>query len=67
MAGIKDSSSGDRALESKPAADEAPLTIPTTLTSTPEHAKHWAKVYRTGIASGASSVLSTFTAVSSIS
>lgn len=65
MTGVQDRPSGDGALESRPPGDEAPLTLPTTLTPTSEHAKHWAKAYRTGIASGASSVLSTITAVSS--
>ena len=46
--------------------NEDPNTkLSTTLAPTAEHAKHWAKAYRTGIASGASSVLSTVTAVNS--
>ena len=60
MTGIQDRPIGDGALDGRPPADEA---VPTTMTPTTEHAKHWAKVYRTGIASGASSVLSTITAV----
>lgn len=56
MTGIQDRPIGDGG---RPPADEA---VPTTMTPTTENAKHWAKVYRTGIASGASSVLSTVTA-----
>ena len=60
MPGIQDRPIGDEALDGRPSADGA---VPTTTTPTTEHAKHWAKLYRTGIASGASSVLSTVTAV----
>ena len=58
MPGLQDRPIGDGALDGRPSADGAVPTTPTT-----EHAKHWAKLYRTGIASGASSVLSTVTAV----
>lgn len=60
MPGIQDRPIGDGALDGRPSADGA---VPTTTTPTTENARHWAKLYRTGIASGASSVLSTVTAV----
>ena len=64
MTGIQDRPSGDGALDGRPPTDEASVTVTTSMTPTTEHAKHWAKLYRTGIASGASSVLSTVSAVS---
>ena len=46
------------------ARDGTPAHIPTHITPTPEQAKHWMKAHRTMIASGASSILSTLSAVS---
>ena len=62
MARVEDVPDGDDALGRRPPGSKEETK--TLLTPGPEHAKHWAKMYRTGIASGASSVLSTVTAVS---
>jgi hypothetical protein len=67
MAAAQGRPDGDDTQGSKPhgGSEESKAALPSTLTPTAEHAKHWARTYRTGIASGASSVLSTVTAVSS--
>lgn len=48
----------------RPAMEKAEMSKVSPLVATPRQARHWAKQYRTEIAAGSSSVLSTFSAVS---
>ena len=47
----------------KPLSEDFAKSKRPHLTPSPQEAKHWAKQYRTEIAAGSSSVLSTFAAV----
>lgn len=55
---------GDDKAAERPAMEKAEMSKVSPLAATPRQARHWAKQYRTEIAAGSSSVLSTFSAVS---
>lgn len=66
MADRQDRHNGDEAI-SRDATDQASKTkIPSALATNPELTKHWAKYYRTSIASGMSIMLSQTVSVSSL-
>lgn len=55
---------GDDRAADRPAMEKAEFSSISPLVVTPRQARHWAKQYRTEIAAGTSSILSTFSAVS---
>lgn len=55
---------GDDGAVERPATEQLEMSEVSPLVVVPRQARHWAKQYRTEIAAGSSSILSTFSAVS---
>ena len=55
---------GDDGAVERPATEKPEMSEVSPLVVAPRQARHWAKQYRTEIAAGSSSILSTFSAVS---
>lgn len=55
---------GDDSAAESPVPEKPEMSKAFPIVATPRQAKHWAKQYRTEIAAGSSSILSTFSAVS---
>lgn len=65
MPGAQDRSSSDNAESTRKQEDEqSNLALKSNIGGNPERAKHWAKIYRTSIASGVSSVAAIVVGVS---